>query len=91
MAKKNALFDDKQWLSEDIDDSFDLDELEEKLQSQLEKEFTDLEFLADEKNKIGNPDNLGNVIKEVVWEQFMNQIAVTAGEDFIEENNGLKT
>lgn len=90
MAKKNALFDDKQWLSEDIDDSFDLDELEEKLQSQLEKEFTDLEFLADEKNKIGNPDNLGNVIKEVVWEQFMNQIAVTAGEDFIEENNGLK-
>ena len=52
MAKKNALFDDKQWLSEDIDDSFDLDELEEKLQSQLEKEFTDLEFLADEKNKI---------------------------------------
>lgn len=90
MAKKNALFDDKQWLSEDIDYSFDLDELEEKLQSQLEKEFTDLEFLADEKNKIGNPDNLGNVIKEVVWEQFMNQIAVTAGEDFIEENNGLK-
>lgn len=83
MAKKNALFDD-------IDDSFDLDELEEKLQSQLEKEFTDLEFLADEKNKIGNIDNLGNVIKEVVWEQFMNQIAVTAGEDFIEENNGLK-
>lgn len=90
MAKENAFFDDKQWLSEDIADSFNLDELEEKLQSQLEKEFTDLEFLADEKDKIGNPDNLGNVIKEVVWEQFMNQIAVTAGEDFIEENNGLK-
>lgn len=90
MAKENAFFDDKQWLSEDIADSFNLDELEEKLQSQLEKELTDLEFLADEKDKIGNPDNLGNVIKEVVWEQFMNQIAVTAGEDFIEENNGLK-
>lgn len=90
MAKENAFFDDKQWLNEDIADSFNLDELEEKLQSQLEKEFTDLEFLADEKDKIGNPDNLGNVIKEVVWEQFMNQIAVTAGEDFIEENNGLK-
>lgn len=89
MAKENAFFDDKQWLSEDTADSFNLDELEEKLQSQLEKEFTDLEFLADEKEKIGNPDNLGNVIMDVVWEQFMNQIAVTAGEDFIKENNGL--
>lgn len=89
MAKENAFFDDKQWLSEDTADSFNLDELEEKLQSQLEKEFTDLEFLADEKEKIGNRDNLGNVIMDVVWEQFMNQIAVTAGEDFIKENNGL--
>lgn len=89
MAKENAFFDDKQWLSEDTADSFNLDELEEKLQSQLEKEFTDLEFLVDEKEKIGNPDNLGNVIMDVVWEQFMNQIAVTAGEDFIKENNGL--
>lgn len=44
------------------------------------------------KEKIRNPDNLGNVIMDVVWEQFVNQIAVTctAGEDFIEENNGLK-
>jgi hypothetical protein len=25
----------------------------------------------------------------VVWEQFMNQVAVTAGEDFINENRGL--
>ena len=48
-----------------------------------------MQFLAEEKEKIGNPDNLGNVIMDVVWEQFLNQVAVTAGEDFIEENRGL--
>lgn len=90
MAKENAFLDEDQWLSEVVADSFDFDELEEKLQSQLEEELADLEFLEDEKEKIGNPDNLGNVIMDVVWEQFMNQIAVTAGEDFIKENNGLK-
>lgn len=90
MAKENAYLDEKQEISEDETDSFDFDELEEKLQSQLEVELADLEFLTDEKEKIGNPDNLGNVIMDVVWEQFVNQIAVTAGEDFIKENNGLK-
>ena len=71
-------------------DSFDLDELEDKLQSQLEEELDGLEFLVDEKEKIGNADHLGNVIMDVVWEQFTNQIAIVAGEDFIRENNGLK-
>lgn len=89
MAKENAFLDENQGLSEDVADSFDFDELEDKLQSQLEEELADLKFLSDEKEKIGNPDNLGNVIMDVVWEQFMNQIAVTAGEDFIKENNGL--
>lgn len=90
MAKENAFLDDNQGFSEDVADSFDFDELEEKLQSQLEEELAGLEFLAEEKEKIGNPDNLGNVIMDVVWEQFMNQIAVIAGEDFIKENNGLR-
>lgn len=90
MAKENAFLDENQGLGEDVADTFDFDELEEKLQSQLEEELADLEFLADEKGKIGNPNNLGNVIMDVVWEQFINQIAVTAGEDFIKENNGLK-
>lgn len=88
MAKENALPNDHQWLSEDVADSFDFDELEERLQSQLEEELADLEFLKDEKEKIGNVNYLGTVIKDVVWDQFMNQIAVTAGEDFIKENNG---
>lgn len=89
MANKNAFLNENQGHSEDILESFDFDELEDKLQSQLEEELGDLEFLADEKEKIGNPDNLGNVIMDVVWEQFLNQVAVTAGDDFIKENQGL--
>lgn len=89
MAKENAILDKKEQLNEDLNESFDFDELEERLQSQLEEELADMQFLAEEKEKIGNPDNLGNVIMDVVWEQFINQVAVTAGEDFIEENRGL--
>lgn len=90
MANKKASLNENQWSSEYLLESFDFDELEDKLQSQLEEELRDLEFLVDEKEKIGNPDNLGNVIMDVVWEQFTNQIAVVAGDDFIKENNGLK-
>lgn len=89
MAKENAILDKKEQLNEDLVESFDFDELEEKLQSQLEEELADMQFLAEEKEKIGNPDNLGNVIMDVVWEQFLNQVAVTAGEDFIKENRGF--
>ncbi|MBQ9763647.1 MAG: hypothetical protein IJV92_04765 [Phascolarctobacterium sp.] len=68
---------------------FDFDELEEMLQKNLEEELSGLDFLKREQEIIGNPENLGNVIKNVVWEQFVNQIAVTAGKDFIKENKGL--
>lgn len=89
MAKENAILNADEKLNEVISESFDFDELEEKLQSQLEEELADMQFLAEEKEKIGSPDNLGNVIMDVVWEQFLNQVAITAGEDFIKENRGL--
>lgn len=75
--------------TEEAEETFDFDALEEKLQGQLENELADLQVLTDEKEKIGSPDELGKVIGNVVWEQFLNQIAVTAGEDFIEANRGL--
>lgn len=89
MAKENAVLDKKEKMNEEVTESFDFDELEEKLQSQLEEELSDMQFLAEEKEKIGSPDNLGNVIMDVVWEQFLNQVAVTAGEDFIKDNREL--
>ncbi|WP_339259808.1 cation diffusion facilitator family transporter [Lysinibacillus sp. FSL K6-3209] len=73
----------------EVADSFDFDELENKLQSELELQLSDLDVLKDEKEKIGNEDNLGNIIKDVVWEQFINQIAAKAGTDFIKENKEL--
>lgn len=89
MANENAILDREENLTEDLSESFDFDALEEKLQSQLEEELADIQYLVEEKEKIGSPDNLGNVIMDVVWEQFLNQVAVTAGEDFIKENRGL--
>lgn len=86
MADENAVLEKEKIETEE---TFDFDALEEKLQGQLEIELADLQVLTDEKEKIGSPDELGKVIGNVVWEQFLNQIAVTAGEDFIEANRGL--
>lgn len=47
MAKENAFLDKNQGFSEDVSDFFDFDELEEKLQIQLEEEFSNLEFLKE--------------------------------------------
>lgn len=70
-------------------DSVDLDELEAKLDSELEAQLSDLEELKADREKIGDPDSIGDAVKNVVWEQFINQVGVVAGEDFIKENRGL--
>jgi len=49
----------------------------------------DLEGLEADREKIGNPDTIGHTVMNVVWEQFINQVGVVAGEDFIKENRGL--
>lgn len=89
MANENALMT----LSGEEEDSTDLEldfeELENMLQSQNDENLSDLEIIEKERDSIENPHRLGEVIQNVVWEQFINQIAVTAGEDFIKENRGL--
>ncbi len=80
----------REWENMDCDDvAFDLDALESQLQGELDEQLADLSVLEEDREKIGNPDSLGNIIKDVVWEQFLNQIGVSAGEDFIRENRGL--
>ncbi len=76
MATENAILNKKENYNEELTESFDFDELEEKLQSQLEEEFSDFDFLKEEKEKIGNPDALGKVILDEVWEQFGKQIGL---------------
>lgn len=89
MAKESAVFECDEKLDENLLEAFDFDELEEELDRQLKEELADMQFLTEEKEKIGSPDNLGNVVMDIVWEQFLNQVAATAGEDFIKENQGL--
>lgn len=80
----------REWENVDCDeDTFDLDALESRLQGELDEQLADLSDLEEDRKKIGNPDSLGNTIKDVVWEQFLNQIGVSTGEDFIRENRGL--
>lgn len=76
MEKGNAILNDEDILNEEFTESFDFDELEEKLQSELEEEILNLEFLKEEEEKIGNPDALGEVILDEVWKQFSNQIGL---------------
>lgn len=76
-------------LNENTEDTVDFDTLEAQLESELAEKMSELQFLENEREQIGNPDALGETIKNVVWEQFLNQIAVTAGEEFIEANRGL--
>lgn len=80
----------REWENVNCDeDTLDLDALESQLRGELDEQLADLSDLEEDRKKIGNPDSLGNTIKDVVWEQFLNQIGVSAGEDFIRENRGL--
>ena len=76
MTKENAILDQEEELNEYFTESFDFDELEKELQSQLEEELSNLEFFKEEKEKIGNPEALGEIILNEIWTQFGNQIGL---------------
>ena len=71
-----------------IDIDANLEDLEKILQENLEKEFSDAEFLEEQISEIANPESLGTVVYDTIWEQVRNQIGVQAGEDFIKDNYG---
>jgi hypothetical protein len=85
MSNENAVMDEK----EKKEEFLDFDMLERKLEEELELQTSELEFLEQQKDQVGNPEALGDVLLKTVWEQFTNQIALVAGEDFIKANNGL--
>ena len=88
MKNENAILNVEE-LNDLDENSFYLDELEEELQEQLDFEMSEFEFLKKEKDKIGSPEALGETIKGVIWDQFMNQVSNIAGEEFIKENGGM--
>ena len=70
-------------------EDMDFAQLESQLEAELDSQMEDLKVLEEEHGKIGNPATIGETVKNVVWEQFINQVGVIAGEDFIRENRGL--
>ena len=63
------------------EESFDFEELEQKLESDLIDQLAELDALEDNAEQIGNPESLGDVVANVVWEQVVNQIGVEAAKD----------
>lgn len=85
-ANDNAIYDA---MEQEDDLDMNLDELEDDLEAEIDGDLTDLVGIMEDRERIGNPDALGETVMNVVWEQFMNQVAVMAGEDFIKENGGI--
>ena len=85
---QNELAEQKQQDNDISFEDFDFDAMEELLNQDIEESLADLAFLSEEKEKIGNPENLGKVIQDVIWEQFQNQISTTIGEEFVKDNHG---
>lgn len=67
----------------------DYDVINAELEKQIEDQLSDLEDLKLEETKIGDPKKLVDSISQIVWEQFVLQIAGEAGQDFIKDNNNL--
>lgn len=73
MANKNA---NQNVEIDNIENDFDLEELEDVLSKQLEESFSDLELLEKERGTMTDPDSLGKVVLDEVWKQFGNQIGL---------------
>ena len=63
----------------ETDEVFDLNALESKLQGELDIQFTGLTLLEEEREKTGSPEEPSTTVMNVVWQQFLNQIAAVAG------------
>ena len=87
MANKNDFVEMNDELK--LNTNTTLDELESKLYEDLDDDLGKLEILKEQNAKIGNPEALGDVIKNVIWEQFQSQIGLYEGEKFVKENDGL--
>jgi len=89
MATENESKQNDILYTDDYEEVVDLDELEKKLENDVENELSDLDISYEDRKKIGNPDSLGEVIKDTIWQQFQAQIGLSESQEFIKENNGL--
>ncbi len=79
-------------LYEEVDifdfDKFDSDKFESDLEEDLLRDLEEMSFLETERESMNNPQKIGEVVKNVIWEQIENQLGVGIGKEFIEKNNG---
>lgn len=68
---------------------FDCEELDKQLTEQISEKQKALESLKVKREKIGDPKELIESISQIVWEQFILQIAGNAGQEFINQNHDL--
>lgn len=73
MDNSNA---NKTFEKNNIEMEFDFDEMEGFLSKQLEESFSDLELLENNRAVVSDPDSLGKVVLNEVWNQFGNQIGL---------------
>lgn len=71
---ENALLDSE--IAVFDEEELSLEDLKTSLETELEIQFSELSLLEEEREKIGNPDNLGKVIMDEVWTQFGNQLGL---------------
>ena len=70
-------------------DALDFDEIDKQLDDEINNQLKELDDLKMDYKEIGNPKKLTDSISQIVWEQFIIQLAGQAGQDFIKENNNL--
>lgn len=75
MKNENAIIGDTGFEAEDFDLEV-LNALDNMTESDIELELNELSFLQEERDKIGNPDALGKIILNEVWNQFGNQLGL---------------
>ncbi len=75
-------------LNENVDD-ISYEELDKEIERQIKSNIKELDQLKINKEKIGDPKKLADSISKIVWEQFILQVAGTAGADFIKSNHDL--
>ena len=74
----------------DENEYFDFEELDKEINNQINENLDGLNDLKIKRSSISNKQKLSESISQIVWEQFILQIGVEAGQDFIKENNNLK-
>ncbi len=71
------------------DSNIDFEIINDEIEKKIDEQLKELEDVKAEAKEIGNPKKLVDSISQIVWEQFVLQIAGQAGEDFIKQNNNL--